>query len=166
MQRAMIFGLPGSGKSHFALELSAIFKLPLYHLDQYFFVQNWVERDPEEFLSIQKSLVEEPAWIIDGNAIRSLEIRFSRADTAIYFHFNRLVCLWRIFKRLFWKHPHIQDRAQGCGEKVSWKLIRYMWTFHRRVTPVIKELRQKYPDVAFYTFYRDQDLSAFVMLKR
>ncbi len=65
--RMMIFGRPGGGKSTFALKLAKSSGAPVYHLDRYFFVGNWVKRNPQEFLNIQQSLVEEENWIIDGN---------------------------------------------------------------------------------------------------
>ena len=161
----MIFGLPGSGKSRFALQLSFILGTPLYHLDRYFFIKNWVERDPQEFLKIQQAIVDKHSWIIDGNSIRSLEMRYSKADAAIYFHFNRYLCLWRIFKRLLCKEADIQDRADGCKERISLRLIRYMWSFNKKIQPILKDLHQKYPYVDFYIFYNDHDLKNFLALK-
>lgn len=161
-ERVMIFGLCGSGKSRFALQLSFLLDLPLHHLDRYFFIENWVERDSEEFLQIQKGFVDQDKWVIDGNSIRSLEMRYRRADTAIYFHFNRYLCLWRIFKRLFRKEPGVQDRAEGCKECIRWRLIRYMWGFDKRIGPILKDLRERYPQVRFYTFYNDNDLKNFI----
>jgi broad-specificity NMP kinase len=99
----MIFGIPGSGKSTFALRLSHLLNLPLFHLDKYFFTSGWQERKYEEFLAIQKEIVEQDSWIIDGNATRSLEIRYKEADVVIYFRFNRLLCFYRVFKRLISK---------------------------------------------------------------
>lgn len=64
MQRIMIFGLPGSGKSTFAFKLHQKTKLPLYHLDTYFYLDNWIERPKEEFLSLQRKLVSKDQWII------------------------------------------------------------------------------------------------------
>lgn len=55
-KRIMIFGIPGSGKSTFALKLSRLLNLPLFHLDKYFFVSGWEERNYEEFLQIQQGL--------------------------------------------------------------------------------------------------------------
>lgn len=96
-KRIMIFGIPGSGKSTFSLKLSRLLNLPLFHLDKYFFVRGWKEGNYEEFLQIQRGLVDQDSWVIDGNATKSFEMRFSRADTVIYFRFNRILCLWRIF---------------------------------------------------------------------
>ena len=124
-KRIMIFGIPGSGKSTFSLYLSDLLNLPVEHLDKSFFVENWIERDYEDFLRIQENFVNKDSWIIDGNATRSLEIRFKRADVALYFRFNRLLCLWRLFKRRINKNSRIFDRAEGCSEQIRWKLIRY-----------------------------------------
>lgn len=161
-KRIMIFGIPGSGKSTFSLKLSCLLNLPRFHLDKYFFVSGWQERNYEEFLQIQKELVDQDSWILDGNATRSFEIRFQRADTVIYFRFNRILCLWRIFKRLLHKHPDISDRAEGCSEKIHFHLIRYLWGFPQRVKQSIEDLRLKYPQAKFYEFQNDKQARSFL----
>ncbi len=156
--RIMIFGRPGSGKSTFAVELSQKTKLPLYHLDCYFYISNWIERDYDEFLAIQKTLVAQEHWIIDGNATRSLEMRYQRADIVLYFCYPRLLALWRIIKRRFFKKdPRIKDRAPGCSEKIDWKFIKYVWTFENRVKDKIAYLRSHYPHVKFYVIHNDHE---------
>lgn len=157
----MIFGRPGSGKSTFALRLGRCLNLPVEHLDRYFFIENWVERNYEEFLQIQDSLVKKEGWIIDGNSCRSLEMRFQKADMALYFHMGRLLCLWRIFKRIFSKKREILDRAEGCSERVSFRLVRYLWTFDERVKIPIQELRKKYPKVQFFEFRSPKEVEQF-----
>jgi len=41
----------------------------LYHLDKYFYIDNWVERNHDEFLNILLNIVNNDAWIVDGNII-------------------------------------------------------------------------------------------------
>ena len=147
--KIMIFGIPGSGKSTFANQLGGITHLPVIHLDKYFYVGNWIERDYEEFLKIQKQFVQRKEWIIDGNATRSLEMRYSKADLVLYFKMNRLLCLYRIFYRLLFKDHRISDRAEGCTEQIRFKLIRYLWGFNKRVANTICDLRSRYPQVIF-----------------
>jgi adenylate kinase family enzyme len=154
----MVFGLPGSGKSTFCLELAEKTQLPLYHLDKYFFLENWIERDYAEFLEIQKSFVNEERWIIDGNSMQSLEMRFARADAAFYFRFNRFICLWRVLKRMFARSWHISDVPEGCSKQVRWKLIVYLFRFHHRYQSKIESLKLKYPHVVFYTVRGKSDL--------
>lgn len=167
LRRIMLFGIPGSGKSTFALKLSRILHLPLFHLDKYFFLEGWKERDYDEFLDIQSELVKQEYWIIDGNATRSLEMRYRRADMILYFNFNRVLCLYRIFKRLIHKHPHLSDRADGCTEKVRRRLITYLWGFPKRVKPQIEHLREKYPETTFYEIRSEKELKElFHILKK
>jgi adenylate kinase family enzyme len=157
-KRIMVFGLPGSGKSTFATTLSKLTSFPVYHLDRYFFIGNWVERDYQEFLCIQRTLVARNEWIIDGNSMKSLEMRYSRADVAVYFRYPRSICLWRIFKRFVSPNHHIETRPEGCSEKIRIKLISYLWHFNARYRAMIEELRKKYPNVIFYEIRNDRDL--------
>ena len=107
----MIFGRPGSGKSTFTNALHKTTGLPLHHLDKHFFTKNWIERDTQEFLKIQQSIVDTNSWIIDGNSIKSLEMRYRRADLVLYLNFPRWLCYIRVFKRIFDKSIEIDDRA-------------------------------------------------------
>lgn len=158
VQRIMIFGRSGSGKSTFALKLHQKLNLPVHHLDRHFFIQNWIERDAKEFMDIQHKLVAEDRWIIDGTQVRSLEVRYCRADVCIYLNYPFWLCLWRILKRRFRKDPRILDRAEGCEEKISWKLIVYTWRFRDRVREAIPMLREKHPEVEFFEVKSDKEL--------
>jgi len=162
ISRICLFGRPGSGKSTFALKLHEKIQLPLYHLDKFFFQENWQERNYQEFINIQKSLINTEQWIIDGNSLQSIEMRYSRAEIVLYFNYPRLTCLYRLFKRLLFKHPNILDRAPGCRENVRWQLIKYMWTFdsrlNYRLTHQLKYLKHQYPHVVFWEIHDDEEL--------
>jgi adenylate kinase family enzyme len=147
MQRVTIFGLPGSGKSTLAVRMASKLQLPVYHLDKYFFVGGWVERDRDEFLAIQEGLVSQPAWVIDGNARHSLEMRYARSDLVIYMQLNRLLCLWRLLWRAIRPDTEIEDLPSGCSKGVRWRLIRYMWTFDSWMQTHLTQLQAKYPQV-------------------
>lgn len=157
-KRIMIFGRPGSGKSTFALWLSGALNLPLHHLDKHFYTKNWVERDYDEFLKIQQNIVNGNHWIIDGNSIRSLEMRWEKADLILYFNFSKMLCLWRILKRFLRPNTHIHDRAPGCSEVIRWPLVKYTWQFERRVAEQITTLKNRYPHTIFKEIRNDSDL--------
>ncbi len=160
--RICIFGRPGSGKSTFTKELHTTTGLPLYHLDRYFFSAGWIEAPSEQFLAQQREFVAQDAWIIDGNSLQSLELRYARAQVCIYFNYPRLLCTLRLFKRRFFKDKAISDRAAGCPEKLSWALLQYLWTFesrkNHRLVKLIADLRARYPHVLFVEIKNDKEL--------
>lgn len=159
----MIFGRPGSGKSTLALKLHQQLGIPLFHLDKYFYTSKWQERNYDEFIALQKSLVAADQWIIDGNSIRSLSMRFQRADLVLFLNYPRWVCYRRVFKRLFTKDANIDDRAEGCHETIRMSLLRYMWNYNERVRPFISELTSVYPHIPFVEINSDRALRQTVV---
>ena len=155
--RIVIFGRPGSGKSTFAVNLGAKTGTPVYHLDKYFFDDHWRERNTEDFMRDQHEIVSKESWIIDGNSLRSLDIRYAKADAVIYFYLPFYLCLFRTFKRFFIKDVRIDDRAENCHEKVSWKLVKYMRSFEERAQKELMVLRKKYPKIRFYEVRSDEE---------
>ena len=154
LKRIAVIGLPGSGKSTFATKLGKNLSIPVHHLDKHRF-DGKTKRDKQEFLSIKEALVNEKSWIIEGCSLSTLEMRFARADTIIYFHLPRWLCIWRVFKRLFIFDKKIADT--GCLNGINWMLIKYIWNFDRDKRESIKELRKRYPNVEFLIFRQSQE---------
>jgi adenylate kinase family enzyme len=164
-QRIMIFGRSGSGKSTTALLLSKSLGLPVHHLDKYFYIDGWQERNYQDFLHIQQKIVNQDHWIFDGNGTQSLEMRYQRADVAIYFYYPFWQCIWRAFKRtIIPKNPSIDDRAPNCPEIFSWKLFKYIWSFDDRVRDNLISLTKKYPTVTFFKVTNDRELAHLLTL--
>lgn len=100
--------------------------------------------------------------MIDGNAMKSLEMRFQKADVAIYFRFSIFICMWCVLKRALQRNWHIPDLAEGCTKSVRFRLIKYMFRFHSRYSPKMDELRQKYPHVRFYILKSNKEANRFL----
>ena len=155
-KRIAIIGLPGSGKSTFASKLGKLLNVPVHHLDRHMFEPDGKKRDKQDLLEIQKEMLSEEAWIIEGCALSSLEMRFKEADTLIYFHYSWLLCFWRLVKRLF-NH----DKAFGGLRTVNLELLKYIWTFDREKGPAIEALREKYPQVEFCVFRNPKEAEEY-----
>jgi adenylate kinase family enzyme len=159
-KRLAIIGLPGSGKSTFAAKLGMALNIPVHHLDRHMFEPGGKKKDRQELLAIEQAMVNEESWIVEGCSMSTLGTRFARADIVIYFHFSRLLCVWRVFNRLF-----IYDKAlsnTGCTRKVNWRLLKYIWTFDQEKRAVIEELKKKYPKVDFRVFRSSQEGEMFL----
>jgi adenylate kinase family enzyme len=146
-KRIAIIGLPGSGKSTFAAKLGSLLSIPVHHLDRHMFEPDGKKRDKKEFISIQKAMLDEESWVVEGCSFSTFEMRFASSDTLIYFHFPRILCVWRIFKRLF-NH----NKAFGGLKIVTWEILKYIWSFDKEKRARIEELREKYPQVNFLIF--------------
>ncbi|WP_242601689.1 hypothetical protein [Legionella nautarum] len=120
-----------------------------------------MQRNYQDFLNQQQYFVSQSSWIIDGNSSKSLELRNSRADICLYFNFPRYLCYYRTIKRLFHKHPAIDDRAPGCHETVRWSLLEYMWGYEKRMRPILSQLKTNYPNVKLIELRSDQDVILF-----
>ena len=69
MQRILVMGSSGSGKSTFALRLSAITGMPIVSLDALFWKPGWVPSENAEFERRVTEAVQMPRWIMDGGFI-------------------------------------------------------------------------------------------------
>ena len=160
-QRIVIIGKPGSGKSTFALSLAKKLQLPLLHLDKIFFVENWEYRNYSDFLDEQRSWIDQNNWIIDGNSIQSLWMRYSRATMVVYFNYPTWRCFLRIFKRFLRHNPAIDDMPGGCTKNISWKLITYLLGYEKRLNPVLEWLKECEPNIPFYEIRSNDELATF-----
>lgn len=123
MDKILIIGLQGSGKSTFANKLGKKLNREVIHLDKIYFEPGWKHtQTKEEWRQAIKHLVAQDRWIMDGNYTSTLDIRIPAADTIIFFNFPKIVCFYRIFKRIFHRAQPF-DKAEGNFNKVSWDLI-------------------------------------------
>ena len=144
-----IIGNAGSGKSSLGLKLHEILGIPLYHLDQYFWMPGWQEPDRDEFEKIHNQLCDKEAgWIIEGMAIRFLEYRIQKADIVIFLDTPTYLCLYRIFKRAFTHFGHLYFlSAKDCPEKwPDLKFLKFIWNFNSERKPLIEDLLHEYQD--------------------
>lgn len=141
MQKILIIGSPGSGKSTFGKRLSQKLNIPLVHLDRLWWKEDWIERTREEFDNLLINELKKDRWIIDGNYSRTLEFRLQYADTVIFFDYNRFLCLWRILKRVITNYgKNRADMAKGCNERFGFKFMRYVYFFNDKERDKILKL--------------------------
>ena len=132
MQRIMIIGSGGAGKSTLARQLGEKLDLPVVHLDQLFWKPGWVEEPREVFDEELAKELEKPAWIMDGNFNRTISQRMARCDTVIYLDFDRVTCLLSVLKRVITSYGKTRpDMAAGCPERLDWEFLKWVWNFNK-----------------------------------
>ena len=164
MQRILIIGCPGGGKSTFARAMGKKLGLDVVHLDQLWWTPGWVERPLDEFRAAVTEAAMGEAWVIDGNFSNTFDIRMARADTIIWIDQPRLLCLWRAMKRALTHKGAVRaDMAEGCPEKFDLEFAQYIWNFKRDVGPKTEEAVDKYGDHArFFRLRSDGEMNEFV----
>ena len=81
------------GKSTFARRLRKATGLPLYYLDLLWHKPDQTNITREEFDARLDEIVKRDKWIIDGNYLRTLEIRLRECDTVFLMDYPLEVCL-------------------------------------------------------------------------
>ena len=101
MRRVVILGPGASGKSTLAAHLGEITGLPVVELDKVFWQPGLVATPRDQWVEIQERVVEENAWIMDGDLgpYDAVEVRLRAADTIIFLDFSLVRCAWRAVRR-------------------------------------------------------------------
>jgi len=132
VERVLIIGSPGAGKSTLAGEVARITGLPLLHLDRHYWRPGWVETDKAEWTAEVARLIERPRWVIDGNYGGTLALRLTRADTVIDLDMPTWLCVARILKRVVRHRGRVRpDMGEGCPEQLNWEFLVYTARFRR-----------------------------------
>ena len=118
VQRIMIIGGPGSGKTTLARRLGGLTGLPVVHLDKVSFRPGWVPVPREDLNAKAILAAHEEQWIIDGNSSETWPYRASRAHLILFLDLPRGARL----RRIFWRTLTTLGRtragmAEGCPER-------------------------------------------------
>ena len=132
MERVIIIGCGGAGKSTLARQLGEKTGIPVVHLDKLFWHPGWVESTKEEIDCKIREEMEKPCWIMDGNYNRTIPERIKRCDTIIYLDFSRFACLMGVLKRVLTTYGKVRpDMGEGCPERVDWEFLKWVWNFNK-----------------------------------
>ena len=164
MNKVIILGPCGSGKSTYSKLLAETSKLPLFHLDQHFFLPNWQEKPRLEWIAINKKLVQGNRWIIEGNYGSTMEIRINAADTIIYLDTSTFTSMWRVIKRTIRFHGRQRpDCAEGCNERWDVEFLHYVLTFNFVKKPkILNRIKKLRPDLRIIQLKSQRERDEFL----
>ena len=162
VQRVVIVGPGGAGKSTLARRLGARTGLPLIHLDEHFWHPGWIETPRDTWRIRQRELFAGDAWIADGNYSATLDERLPRADTVIFLDFP----VWRTIPRALRRsigHRGTAVQAEGCPERVDVQFLRWIANYRRRSRPVVlAAIAEHAPRARVHVLRNPRAVDAFV----
>ncbi len=164
MQRILVIGSGGAGKSTFAARLADISGLPLIHLDREYWRPGWVETPEDEWATKVDRLVGKDAWIIDGNYGGTMHHRLKACDTVIFLDIPRPICLQRVVRRrIRFQGRSRADMTNGCPERLTWAFVRWIWRYPQNRRPtILQRLSQLRPDQRSVVLRSGRDIEHFL----
>lgn len=128
MDRIVIFGFSGGGKSTLARKMGEILGIEPTHMDALHWLSGWVESTAEYKRERLAEVLKRDRWIIDGNYRRIYwKERLDAADTVIFVDVNRFVCFYQAWKRSrIYKGKTRPDMGEGCTEKFDFEFAKWI----------------------------------------
>lgn len=159
MLKAIIIGSPGAGKSTFARKLKSAAGLPLYYLDVLWHRPDRTNISKEEFDVNLKEILKRDRWIIDGNYLRTLEIRLQECDTVFFMDYPPDICLSGAQSRIGKKREDLPWLEMEFDEEFKQWII----DFPKVQLPRIYELLKKYRGTKdIYIFKSREEADAYL----
>lgn len=157
MQRVMIIGCPGAGKSTFARWLRNQTGLPLYYLDMLWHKPDKTNITRGEFDFLLREIVEREAWIIDGNYGRTLEMRLKECDTVFLLDLPTDVCLAGAKSRIGQK----REDMPWMEEQLDEEFREWILNFSRDEMPHVYAMLDQYKDKRIIIFKSREEIDRY-----
>jgi adenylate kinase family enzyme len=140
LQRVIVIGCPGAGKSTFSRALRDRLGLPLYYLDMLWHREDKTTVEREEFDRRVAEILAEEEWIIDGNYLRTMEMRMKRCDTVFFLDYPLELCLEGVRARIGKK----REDMPWVEEELDEEFRQWIEDFPRTQLPYLYELLDQY----------------------
>jgi adenylate kinase family enzyme len=139
VQRVVVLGPGGAGKTQLAHAVAARTGLPVVHLDRIFWREEWKPAPRDEARRELEAVVAGERWILDGNFLDAGDARFERADTVIFLDLPRRTCLrralWRLVRDRSRTRPDLPDH-----EGFDLPFVRWIWRYPHEDRPRVLAL--------------------------
>lgn len=153
MEKIVVIGCPGAGKSTFARRLKEMTGLPLYYLDQIWHKADRTTVSKEEFDAKLREIIQQDSWIIDGNYLRTMECRLDACDTVFFLDYPLEICLEGAKARI----GTVREDMPWVETEFDEEFRQWILDFPKDQIPVIYELLKKYETEKEIIVFKSRD---------
>lgn len=159
MEKVIIIGCPGAGKSTFARKLKEKTGLPLFYLDMIWHKADGTNISRDEFDGKIKEIMKKKQWILDGNYIRTLEMRLKECDTVFLLDYPLELCLEGASSRIGKERPDMP----WIESELDLEFRQFIVDFPRDSLPKIYEFLKKYEkEKELHIFRKREDAEEYL----
>lgn len=146
LNRIIVVGTTGSGKTTMAGRLAQKLNLPHTELDALNWGPDWTMLPNENFRALVDQASSKNRWVIDGNYSRSRDITWPRADTIVWLDYSLPRILWRLWRRTLRRTLTKEELWAGNQERLWTHLFTrdslFLWALQ-----TYKRRRREYPEL-------------------
>lgn len=164
MDKVIVIGCPGSGKSTFSRALGEQTGLPLFHLDNLYWKADKTTLPKPLFRQALEEILKQERWIIDGNYGSTLEMRMQACDTVFFLDYPTAVCLQGVSSRKG-KHRSDMPWIEQAGEEDG-EFLAFIKDYRRVSRPVVLALLRKYEEKAIVVFKNREEAAAYLARRK
>ncbi len=159
LNKIIIIGSPGAGKSFFARALGAKTGLPLFHMDNIYWNADKSHISREELQTEVAQIINADKWIIDGNYISTMEQRVQAAELVIFMDCPVEQCLSGIRERCGMQRSDMPWVESEPDEE----FVEFVKKFQVETKPVIEEILGRYPDKTIVIFKSREEAAKWLL---
>lgn len=152
MQKLIVIGCPGAGKSTFARQLRDRLGLPLHYLDLIWHRPDQTTVTREEFDTRLQEILQKARWIIDGNYLRTMELRLQACDTVFLLDYPLELCLAGAASRI----GTVREDLPWVEKEFDPEFRQWIEKFAQEQLPEVYRLLEKYKDEKQIVIFRSR----------
>lgn len=170
MDRIVVVGTTGSGKSTFGARLSTLLDMPHVELDALFWDPRWTPVGEQEFEHSIRQALKGERWLVDGNYSRMRELIWPRATHVIWLDYSFPRTMAQLLSRTVRRAVRRETLFSGNQESLARSFFSresiLLWgvTSYRRRRREYRRVVQsdEYPDIEFVVLRHPGEAEQFL----
>jgi adenylate kinase family enzyme len=124
MNRVLVVGAGGSGKSTIARYVGDLLRAPVTDLDSLFWEPAWRPATLNRFRSRVAAVTRPERWVVAGNySTKAGDLLWERADTLVWLDLPRMLTFSRLLRRTLAQALRREELFPGCRQSLwaAWR---------------------------------------------